>query len=201
MKKFNIALCLALVFTITMSFARFDALCQNVRDNVFRLHIRANSDSEDDQELKLKVRDAILNAEGECFKECVNLDEAINYAQNNIEEFKKIAEEVIKSNGYDYSVQISVGESYFENREYDDFTLPAGVYQSLNIIIGKGAGKNWWCVMFPSVCLGASSDLEAALNEDSTNIVREKDKYVIKFKSVEIYEDLKNYFKRQKIIK
>ena len=88
MKKFNIALCLALVFTITMSFARFDALCQNVRDNVFRLHIRANSDSEDDQALKLKVRDAILNAEGECFKECVNLDEAINYAQNNIEEFK-----------------------------------------------------------------------------------------------------------------
>lgn len=198
MKKFNIAICLALVFTVSISFARFDALCQDIRDNVFRLHIRANSNSDEDQKLKLMVRDAILNAEGENFGECENLNDAMSYAENNIENFEKIATDVIKSMGYDYNVNISVGDAFFENREYDDFTLPAGVYKSLNINIGSGAGKNWWCVMFPAVCIGASSDLSKAINEQSSELVFNKNKYTIRFKTVEIYEDIKNLFKKQK---
>ncbi len=196
MKRFNVALSFALIFSVCISFARVDALCQDIRDNVFRLHIRANSDTETDQKLKLSVRDAILSAEGENFGRCEDLNEAINYAENNIEKFEQIALSVIKEQGFDYGVQISVCDSYFENREYDDFTLPAGVYKSLNINIGSGQGKNWWCVMFPAVCIGASANLGETLSDDSTRLVYGKDRYIVRFKTVEIYEDIKNYFKK-----
>ncbi len=194
MKKLNVAISLALVFTVCISFARVDALCQDIRDNVFRLHIRANSDTEADQNLKLLIRDAILKTEGENFGRQDNLREAISYAENNIENFEKIALQVIKEQGFDYDVDISVGDSYFENREYDDFTLPAGVYKSLNINIGSGEGKNWWCVMFPAVCIGASANLSDSVCDDSSKLAYGKDKYIVKFKTVEIYEDIKNFF-------
>lgn len=195
MKKLNAAMALALVFTVCISFARVDALCQDIRDNVFRLHIRANSDTEADQNLKLLIRDAILKTEGENFGRQDNLREAISYAENNIENFEKIALQVIREQGFDYDVDISVGDSYFENREYDDFTLPAGVYKSLNINIGSGKGKNWWCVMFPAVCIGASANLSDSVCDDSSKLAYGKDKYIVKFKTVEIYEDIKNFFK------
>ena len=195
MKKLNAAMALALVFTVCISFARVDALCQDIRDNVFRLHIRANSDTKADQNLKLLIRDAILKTEGENFGRQDNLREAISYAENNIENFEKIALQVIKEQGFDYDVDISVGDSYFENREYDDFTLPAGVYKSLNINIGSGEGKNWWCVMFPAVCIGASANLSDSVCDDSSKLAYGKDKYIVKFKTVEIYEDIKNFFK------
>lgn len=195
MKKLNVAISLALVFTVCISFARVDALCQDIRDNVFRLHIRANSDTEADQNLKLLIRDAILKAEGDNFGRQDNLREAISYAENNIENFEKIALQVIREQGFDYDVDISVGDSYFENREYDDFTLPAGVYKSLNINIGSGEGKNWWCVMFPAVCIGASANLSDSVCDDSSKLAYGKDKYIVKFKTVEIYEDIKNFFK------
>ena len=196
MKKINIAISLALIFTVCLSFARVDALCQDIRDNVFRLHIRANSNTEADQNLKLEVRDAILKAEGENFGMCEDLNSAISYAEENIEKFEEIAKNVIKSRGYDYDVYISVGDSYFENREYENFTLPAGVYKSLNINIGSGEGKNWWCVMFPAVCIGASSDLSTSVCRESNQLAYSQDKYIVKFKTVEIYEDIKNFFKK-----
>ncbi|MBE6728722.1 MAG: stage II sporulation protein R [Ruminococcaceae bacterium] len=198
MNKFRTAIIFSLIFSVCLSFARFDALCQDVRDNVFRLHIRANSNSEFDQALKLKVRDAILLFEGEHFGECENLDSAIEYAENNIENFKNIAQNIIKEQGYDYEVTVSVGDSYFENREYEDFTLPAGVYKSLNIDIGSGEGKNWWCVMFPAVCVGSAADIEDALNSSSAEIVTNSRKYTVKFKSVEVYEDIKKIFSKNK---
>ncbi|MEE0839555.1 MAG: stage II sporulation protein R [Acutalibacteraceae bacterium] len=194
MKKINLAICLGLIFAVVLNFARFDTLCNDLRHNVLRLHIVANSDSSQDQNLKLAVRDAILHAKGEAFGECENLDEAISFASNNAEEFKNIALSVIKENGYDYDVEVFVGDSYFGNREYDDFTLPAGTYESLNIRIGEANGKNWWCVCFPAVCIGAACDLRDGVSNDSAEIAEQSEKLEIKFKTVEIYEEIKKFF-------
>lgn len=198
MKVFNISICFGLIIAITLSFARFDALCEDLRENVFRLHIVAASDSEKDQALKLKVRDELLKVKGEKFTNCKNIDDAIEFAQQNTDEFTKIAQRVIRENGFDYPVKVNIGTSYFENREYDDFTLPAGNYQALNIIIGEGAGKNWWCVMFPAVCVGAAGQLNDSVTDQSAAVAENSGKYRFRFKTVEIYEDLKNLFIKKK---
>ncbi len=194
MKRLNLAILFGLIFAVVLNFARFDTLCNDLRQNVLRLHIVANSDSSEDQNLKLAVRDAILSAKGEAFGECENLDEAISFAKDNTDEFKNIALSVIKEKGYDYNVEVSVGDSYFGNREYEDFTLPAGTYESLNIKIGEGDGKNWWCVCFPAVCIGAACDLRDGVSDDSANIAEQSEKLQIKFKTVEIYEEIKKIF-------
>ena len=131
-----------------LSLAQFDVACEDLRQNVLRLHIIANSDSEADQALKLKVRDGILNASGDLFGTTDNIDFAIMTVENNLEELKGIASEIIEQNGFSYGVEAKVEKSYFKTREYDDFTLPAGEYDSLIITIGEGKGKNWWCVIF-----------------------------------------------------
>lgn len=194
MKRINLAICLGLIFAVVLNFARFDTLCNDLRQNVFRLHIIANSDSAIDQELKLSIRDAILNAKGEAFGKCENMEQAISFAEENTDEFESIAYDVIKEYGADYSIKVNIGESYFSNRVYDDFTLPAGTYEALNITIGEGKGKNWWCVCFPAVCIGASADLRESVSEDSAQIAEDGAKLEIKFKSVEIYEEIKKFF-------
>ena len=107
---------------------------------------------------------------------------------------KDLAEKIIKDNGFDYSVSVNVGENYFENREYDTFTLPAGEYESLNIIIDKGNGKNWWCVIFPQVCVGAcSGSLNDSVSDSASDFAYNAENYVVKFKTVEIFEKVKKY--------
>lgn len=198
MRVLKISVVFGLIITVLLSMARFDALCLDLRENVLRLHIRAASDLDYDQNLKLKVRDAILSEYGNDFQNCNNKAEAVKFAQENLENFKNLAKDTILSNGFDYEVYVNVGESYFENREYDTFTLPAGMYESINVIIDEGKGKNWWCVMFPAVCIGASSSLDKAVNSDSANVAENSSDFKIRFKTVEIYEDLKNFFKNRK---
>ena len=198
-KTFNLALCSALICSIFLSLAQFNVACEDLRQNVLRLHIIANSDSETDQSLKLKVRDGILNSSGDLFSSTDDISSAIMTAEENIEEFKCIAEEIIKQNGFSYSVKAKVGKSYFETREYDDFTLPAGEYDSLIITIGEGKGKNWWCVIFPEICLPAAMDrsgLEDVVSDETVEVAEHPQKYVAKFKFIEIYEDLKKIVKR-----
>ena len=129
MKILNVSITLGLIISIMLSMARFDALCEDLRDNVFRLHIVAASDSKEDQDLKLKVRDAILKDKGEEFTYCSDIKEAVALAEENTDEYRKIAENVIKENGFEYEVQVNIGDCHFENREYDNFTLPAGTYE------------------------------------------------------------------------
>ncbi|MBE6739060.1 MAG: hypothetical protein E7565_01940 [Ruminococcaceae bacterium] len=198
MRILKISIVFGLIISILMSMARFDALCSDLRKNIFRLHIKAASDSAPDQSLKLMVRDALLNEYGDDFINCSNKEEAINFATANIDNFRLTAEKIIKDNGFDYGVSVNVGENYFENREYDTFTLPAGDYESLNIIIDEGKGKNWWCVMFPAVCLGASCSLNDAVDDKSAGIAENSSDFKIRFKTVEIYEDFKKIFKNRK---
>ncbi len=195
-KRIRLSLLCGLICAVLLSMTQFDVLCEDLRQNVLRLHIIANSDSEFDQQLKLKVRDEILSQTGEAFLNVNDLAKAEEITTQNLEKFQKIAEDVIKQNGANYKVDVSLGDSFFETRHYDTFSLPAGNYRSLIIKIGKAQGKNWWCVVFPAMCIPAASngDLRQSVGEDSAFVAENKDKYIIKFKTVEIYEKIKNYF-------
>lgn len=192
MKAFNISLIFGLTIAVLLSMARFDALCDDIRSNVFRLHIIPASDSEDDQLLKLKVRDEILNLSANYFEKCDSKEMAIDFAKNNCDFFAQVAKQTIEENGYDYDVNVTVEECYFENREYDKFTLPAGNYQALKVVIGNGNGKNWWCIMFPAVCIGASRKLDNAVTQESADVAENPKKFQMGFKMTEIYQ----YFKK-----
>lgn len=182
-----------LVCAILLSFARFEAKCQELRDGVLRLHILANSDSTADQQLKLKVRDKILEVTASEFQSAGNIDDAIIIANGNMDKIIDAAKEVIAKEGYSYSVSADVEENFFENREYDDFTLPAGVYNSLTVRIGCAQGHNWWCVVFPGICLPAAqkSTLKNAVSTGSAKVAKNASKYKMGFKTVEIYEKIK----------
>lgn len=195
-KIFNLSLAAALIFSILISMVSFDAKCENLRDNVLRLHIIANSDSKSDQTLKLRVRDAILEESEQLFLGADTLDDAIVLTKQNIPKIEKIAKDTIKKEGYDYGVSVKVDESFFGTRVYDDFTLPAGVYEALKIEIGKAEGKNWWCVLFPSICVGAAGDLSDSASDGAVKIAKGGSRFIIRFKIVELYETVKNYFLR-----
>lgn len=197
-RNIELSLLFGLIFAILLSFVRFDAACSDVRQNVLRLHIIANSDSAADQALKLKVRDEILKSTGELFNNTENYSDAIKVSQNNTRLFEGIAERVIKENGFSYTACATVGNTYFETREYDTFTLPAGTYKSLNIKLGNADGKNWWCVVFPAVCIPAATDtdLSESVGNQGVEITSNAPKYTAKFKVVEIYEDIKHIFKK-----
>ena len=174
------------------SFSSTVQMSESISDKVFRLHILANSDNKTDQELKLKVRDEIISLSEGLFSDCENVTDAIRAAKDNIELIENTALKVINNNGFNYTAKVYVTNEYFNTRKYEDFTLPAGFYNSLKIEIGQGKGKNWWCVMFPAVCIsGCTSEFENALTDEEIQLI-EEDKYIIKFKAVEIYESIKN---------
>lgn len=170
---------------------------ENISNQIFRLHILANSDSTEDQQLKLKVRDNILVNSEELFKNCKTLEEIINVSNQNIKYFQKIAENTIKENGYTYPVKVYVDKEYFNTRHYDKITLPSGIYNALKIEIGAAKGHNWWCIMFPAICLPAVSDdeINKILSDDEIELINSNDKYEIRFKIVEIYEKIKSNIK------
>ena len=195
-KRLELSVICALICAMFVSFAHFDAACEDMRSNVLRLHIIANSDSKADQDLKLKVRDAILECSSDLFSGNTDLISATKTAHASIPYFNEIANNVIKENGFSYEASAEIGESYFETREYEDFTLPAGDYESLIIKLGNDKGKNWWCVVFPAVCIPtADGKLSDTIGETATKIAENPKKYVMKFKFIEIYEDLKKILK------
>ncbi len=198
-RNLTIAFLVALILTVSVEAVGFEAKCDDLRNNILRLHILANSDSEQDQLLKLKVRDAIISADIVNFNECTNVTQAISIANSNIEKITDVAKKVINDNGYNYEVTATVDKSYFNTREYDNFTLPAGIYDALIIKIGSAEGKNWWCVMFPALCLPSASDasLTDCVSDDSAEIAVEPQKYQIRFKTVEIYQHIKKILSKQ----
>lgn len=191
----ELSVLLGLLCAIFASMAHFEAACDDLRQNVLRLHIIANSDSEADQAVKLLVRDKILEQSADIFKGETELTLAEKAAEENLEGFCETAERVLAENGFSYGATAEIGVSYFETREYDDFTLPAGNYRSLIIRLGAAEGKNWWCVVFPAVCIPAASDanLSDSTSSTSAQIAEHPQKYVMRFKTVEIYEDLKKF--------
>lgn len=190
-KILNISLAIAFIFSILLSFVTFEARCNDLRENVFRLHIIANSDSAEDQSLKIAVRDAILAESETLFFDTQSLDDAILTTEKALPQIKRIAERVIAKEGYSYNVEVSISNSFFDTRVYEDFVLPAGEYEALKVEIGEAKGKNWWCVLFPSICVGSAGDLSDAVDNKSAQVAKNPKKYTVRFKIVEWYETIK----------
>ena len=167
-------------------------MSEDISQKVFRLHIRANSDSDEDQKIKLIVRDELLDKTKDLFNGCSSVCEAVKRTNNNISFIENTVNKIIKIKGFNYNCTVKTDKEYFETRKYESFTLPAGIYDALIIELGQGKGHNWWCVMFPAVCIsGCTDEFDSVLTEEEKKMI-EEDKYVVKFKIVEVYERLKS---------
>lgn len=169
--------------------------CSRVRSDVLRMHVIANSDCSADQQLKLMVRDAVLERGAQLFDGTVTADEARRKIEPHKAELEAAAREVIERAGYDYPVSVNVVNEYFATRCYGSLTMPAGRYTAVKVVIGEGAGRNWWCVMFPPLCLPAAQDrggnLDAFFDDGELKVVESSGRYESRFKIVEIIEKLK----------
>ena len=191
--KSGILLSLLLVLYIFICANNYvQVVSADISNSVFRLHVIANSNSKEDQNLKYKVRDKLLNYMNSL---CINInskEEAISLIQAHKKEFENIALEVIHEEGFDYCVNINIGNFEFPTKTYGDISLPAGMYDALRVEIGNASGQNWWCVMFPSLCfIDISSGvveedskelLEDNLSEESYTIVSDNSNAIVKFK-------------------
>lgn len=162
-----------------------------IYDSTVRLHVLANSDSESDQALKLKVRDALLNTIIDF--DASNKDEALKSIEKNKDKLEEIAETVIRNNGENYEVKIEIGKELYPTKHYEDFALPAGEYTSVRVIIGSGEGKNWWCVLYPPLCTNSAlkydedACIQAGLTKGQYDLItsNESGKYKVKFRFLE----------------
>lgn len=169
---------------------------QELSDKVVRLHVLANSDSEEDQALKLRVRDRILACAEPLLAGAADRREAEALLRSQTAELERIAAGEIRAAGYDYGVTIELEDTVFPTREYEGFMLPAGKYLALRVVIGAGEGRNWWCVVFPPLCAAASADvpeaaLAAGMSSAQVGLITEEDQgYVLKSKLVEFWRSL-----------
>jgi stage II sporulation protein R len=172
-----------------------------IYDKVLRLHVLANSDSPKDQSLKLMVRDEILEY-SKTLGEFEGVESAEETYSHELEKIKEIAKEVIISQGYDYPVDVSLGYEYYPTRQYEDVSLPAGEYLSLKVMIGGAAGQNWWCVLYPPLCISAASAdeelIDAGFTPEQMQIITdgESTRYKVKFKILESAKKLWNLLKK-----
>lgn len=203
MKKIHIieaSVAISLVLSIVLSVVGFGFECNNVRNNVVRLHILANSDETEDQNVKLVVRDALLNCGSELFSGNFNIENAQKILSEQKEFLTEVANKKLKENGFGYKANIYLKKEFFSTRSYDEFTLPAGEYLALKVILGEGEGKNWWCVMFPPLCIPAAVEknpVDIYIGENGAEIIQNYKGYEMKFKIIEIYEGIKSHIKNK----
>ena len=189
------------LFILISAISYVDAVSNNIADSVFRLHVIANSDSKEDQELKLKVRDELLSYMNIISKDSTSKQEAMQIVNEHKEEFTQIAKKVIKENGYNYTVNVQIGKADFPTKYYGDITLPAGTYDALKVQIGEAKGQNWWCVMFPPLCFvdvstgivpdNSKQELKQSLDNEEYDLISKTDNNEIsfKFKIVELFQN------------
>lgn len=188
----------AVVLCLLLSLCGLYGQCEGVRDSVVRLHVLAHSDSEEDQTLKLKVRDAVVEAAAGWLDAAADAEEALALAKNALPRLQAVAQSTVAAEGYAYPVTVELCEMYFTTRQYDTVTLPAGTYPAVRVAIGDAKGKNWWCVVYPPLCAGAAADrrqLADVLSHGQQNLVENGGRYVIKFKVAEWFEELVEHFK------
>ena len=198
LKIYLLLIFLLFIYTIFCAHSYSNAISAELSNAVFRLHVLANSDSEEDQHLKIKVRDALLSYMNTLSSNCNTKEEAIQIANQHKNEFQTIAENIIVENGYNYPVQIKINNFYFPTKSYGDISLPAGYYDALRVEIGNAKGKNWWCVLYPSLCFvdvtsgvvpqESKEQLQNSLNEEEYKLISNSDTSVnFKFKLVEFF--------------
>jgi len=186
----------AVMIAILIAVIPFYCSCEELYDDVLRVHILANSDSAADQSLKLAVRDRVVSECAAYYDGCSDKASAMRITRAHLGEIERIAADEIRSHGFDYPVSAAVGESYFHTRYYERFTMPAGWYDALRLTIGEGGGANWWCVMYPTLCVGAACEdkMEVQLSGNEYRVVT-CDRLDFRFKVVEYVEDVLNWFR------
>ena len=199
-KRLIVLISLFMLFFIISAISYTNATCNSISNSIFRLHVIANSDTEEDQELKYMVRDSVISYINNITKDATSKEEVIEITKNNLEEVKHIALKTIQDNGYSYSVNVSVGNFSFPTKQYGDIKLPPGFYDALRIEIGEAQGQNWWCVMFPPLCFvdissGIVPDeskeiMKESLSDEEYNLISKDDSDIkVKFKIVEVLQN------------
>ena len=194
MEKLELAILLGLSVTLlwgAVSLHRQETLSRKM----IRLHVIANSDSDADQALKLRVRDAVLTRATELLTQSEDMADAWARLDTSLPDLERAASAAC---GGAYPVRAELGEAEFPLKEYDGFALPAGRYPALRVVIGEGAGRNWWCVVYPTLCTAACTDIEqvaidAGLSGDDVKLITEEDGYVLRFRAVELWQRLRQW--------
>ncbi|MGN0479035.1 MAG: stage II sporulation protein R [Hominenteromicrobium sp.] len=181
------------VLTVLLSFTGFAARCGALEENVLRLHVIANSDTEADQAVKLRVRDAVLREVENWYGDAADFDTALAAVCAHLESLETAANRVLAEAEMPYQARAEVCDMYFPTRTYESCKLPAGKYRTLRITLGEAAGQNWWCVVFPSLCIPGASDLDS-LPEGAGEVVSQPEKYAVKFKAAELFNALLKFF-------
>lgn len=200
--KFFLFMILIFLFIFTLIKSYSDYVFKNISDNFLRLHIVANSDSTKDQVVKYEIRDAILNYISPFLKDANSKQEAIEILSNNTEKLYEISYKILEDNNLNYPVTINIGKYKFPTKDYTNFILPEGTYDALKIELGNSAGQNWWCVMFPSICIIDTNNIfSSSITENDTNISLNQEELSliskdsstpdikIKFKLLELFEN------------
>ena len=194
MKAFLKAACVAFILTVVYTMIPFQASCSDISREVFRLHILANSDSADDQALKLLVRDRVLEASQALFEQAQTKEEADTLVKRNLHMLCEVAARTVQDSGCNYPVRAELTRMYFTTRHYEKYTLPSGMYDALRLTIGAGKGHNWWCVMFPSLCINTEETgdrkTKETLGDKDYHIIREKQPEY-KFFVIEMFESIR----------
>ena len=186
----------ALILSVILSLIPFQNSCEELYDDVLRVHMIPNSNSAFDQSLKLSVRDAVLGEISPLYRDVHTKEDAMRITKENLPLIVKTADRVVRDSGADYTVTAKIENTYFNTRYYGDFTMPAGYYDALRLTIGEGRGDNFWCVMYPALCVGAASrkKLEEDLDRGEYEVVSSDD-LTFRFKIVEYYERLRARFR------
>jgi len=201
LKRFLLLFFLLVLFIVMSAFSYVNAITSDIANNLFRLHVIANSDSTEDQNLKFIVRDAIIQYINKESQDAESKEEVLLFAQNNIEQIKNIAQDYVYANGYTYNVNVEIDNLKFPTKYYGDIRFPSGYYDALKVKIGEAEGENWWCVMFPPLCF---IDVSSGVVPDSSkevlkdNLLDEEYKLLsdnsldmqIKFKVVEVFQSI-----------
>ena len=199
-KRFILVSALLILYVCMSAVSYTHAVTTDIADSVFRLHIIANSDSDEDQNLKYIVRDKVIEYMSSISQNASSKEEVIEIAKANLDKIQAIAAQTIRDNGYTYSVNVEVGNFSFPSKRYGDITLPPGYYDALRIKIGKAKGQNWWCVMFPPLCFvdvtsGVVPDeskeiMEKNLSKEEFDLISKNSNEVkVKFKIVEVLQN------------
>ena len=203
LKRFLVLIILFSIYVFICAFSYVNAVSANISSSVFRLHVIANSDSAEDQNLKYLVRDALIDYMNSVSKNSNSKDEAISIAYQHKSDFYKIAKKVINDNGYDYNVNIRIGNFAFPTKNYGDISLPAGYYDALKVEIGNASGQNWWCVMFPPLCFvdistgivpeDSKETIKDSLHTEEYNLINNAQTADVKFKFklLEFFQNIK----------
>ena len=199
MKNFIILSILFFLYVSISAFSYVNAVSCDLSKSVFRLHVIANSDSAEDQNLKYIVRDNIINYMKSLTENAKSKEETINLVSCHLSDFEDIANKTIKDNGFDYKAKVSIGNFNFPTKKYGDISFPAGYYDALKIQLGNSNGQNWWCVLYPSLCFidissgfvpeDSKETLESTLNEEEYKLISDtNDQSIkIKFKLIELF--------------